>query len=149
MQDAISSASSHLVTQQISSLYWLSQKHYALRRAPLLKTSFAVCRYFADLLFTVMLRIRKVSGKELTATLEEDLVPDVRALKPRLSQLYGLPPRFGQRLLLHGKCLDDGAGARHVDLHPYSSPDEVQPFTAAAHAGNFDKVRALKFHLAM
>ena len=97
-----------------------------------------------------MLQIRRLSGEELTIALEEDLVPDVTALKRRLNQLHGLPPRFGQRLLLHGTCLEDTA-----TLHPgmelelvmlpfisNPSPDEVQEFIAAAGAGDFDQVRA-------
>ena len=98
-----------------------------------------------------MLRIRKVSGEELTIALEDDLVPDVRALKQHLNQRHGLPPRFRQRLSLHGQSLEDTA-----TLHPgmelelvllafilNPSPDEVQEFTAGAGAGDFDKVRAL------
>ena len=97
-----------------------------------------------------MLRIRRVSGEELTTVLEEDLVPDVRALKRHLNQLHGLPPRFVQRLLLDGQCLEDAAtlhSAMELELVvlafiPNRSPDEVQEFTAAAGAGDFDKVRA-------
>ena len=96
-----------------------------------------------------MLRIRRVSGEELTTALEEDLVPDVRALKRRLNQLYGLPPRFRQRLLLNGKCLEDTASLQAgMELQlvplvfvPNPSPDKVQEFTAATRAGDFDKVR--------
>ena len=97
-----------------------------------------------------MLRIRRISGEELTITLEEALVPDVGALKQHLKQLHGLPPRFRQMLLLHGQCLEDTA-----TVHPgmelelvvlafisNPSPDKVQEFTAAARAGDFDKVRA-------
>ena len=98
-----------------------------------------------------MLRIRKVSGEELTIALEEDLVPDVRALKQHLNQQHGLPPRFRQRLLLHGKCLEDTATLHHgMELElvilafiPNPSSDEVQEFTAAASNGDFDKVRVL------
>ena len=95
-----------------------------------------------------MLRIRRISGEELTTALEEDLVLDVRALKRRLNQLHGLPPRFSQRLLLHGKCLEDTA-TLHPGMElelvimafiPNPSPDEVQEFTASAGAGHFDKV---------
>ena len=46
-----------------------------------------------------MLRISRISGKELTITLEEDLVPDVKGLKQNLNQRHGFPPRFRQRLL--------------------------------------------------
>ena len=98
-----------------------------------------------------MLRIRRVSGEELTTALEKDKLPDVRALKRRLNQLHGLQPRFRQRLLLHGKCSEDAA-TLHPGMElelillvfvPNPSPDEVHECTAAAHAGSFDKVRAL------
>ena len=92
-----------------------------------------------------------MSGEELTITLEEDLVHDVRELKQHLNQLHGLPPRFRQRLLLHGQCLEDTAtlnSAMELEVVvlafiPNRSPDKVQEFTAAADAGDFDKVRAL------
>ena len=98
-----------------------------------------------------MLRIRKISGEELTIALEEDLVPDVRALKQHLSQRLGFPPRFRQRLLLHGQCLEDTQTLHSLTelelvvsaFIPDPSPDEVQEFTAAAGSGHFDKVRAL------
>ena len=104
-----------------------------------------------------MLRIiiRRVSGEELRITLEEDLVPDVRALKQHLNQLHGLAPRFRQRLLLHGRCLEDTAtlhSAMELELVvlaiiPDRSTDEVQEFTAAAGAGHFDRVRGLTLRL--
>ena len=47
-----------------------------------------------------------LSGEELGSVPLEDLT-DVKSLKQQLSQLHGVPPRFRQRLLLHGKCLDD------------------------------------------
>ena len=100
-----------------------------------------------------MLRIiiRRVSGEELTITLEEALVPDVRALKQHLNQVHGLPPRFRQRLLLGGQCLEDNATLQlGMELElvmlafiPNPTPEEVQAFTAAAGAGHVDKVRAL------
>ena len=98
-----------------------------------------------------MLRIRRVSGEELSTALEEDLLPDVRALKRRLNQLYGLPPRFRQRLLLHGKCLEDAATLLPgmelelvlLNFVPKPSPDQTHEFTAAARARDLDKVRAL------
>ena len=140
------SGSSHLVTRQLSSLLVEPEAVCPEKGA---STASIICRYFSDILFTTMLRIRKVSGEELTIALEEDLVPDVRALKRRLSLLYGLPPRFGQRLLLHGTVLEDTAtlySGMELELAmlPFISnvsPDEVQEFTAAAGAGDFDKVR--------
>ena len=57
-----------------------------------------------------MLRIRRVSGEELIlaledtkSALEEDLIPDVRALKQHLNQLQDLSRRFRQRLLLNSQ----------------------------------------------
>ena len=97
-----------------------------------------------------MLRIRRISGEELAITLEEDLVPDVRALKQYLNQLHGLPPRFRQRLLLHGQCLEDTATlppGMELELAvlafmPNRSTYEVQEFAAAARAGDYDEALA-------
>ena len=98
-----------------------------------------------------MLRIRRISGEELTIAFEEDLVPDVRALKQHLNKLEYLPPRFRQRLLLNGQCLEDTATldpGMELELVmlafiPNPSPDQVKEFTTAARAGEFDKVRVL------
>ena len=99
---------------------------------------------------TAMLRIRRISGEELTTAPEQDLLPDVRALKHHLHQRQDLPPRFRQRLFLHGQCLEDTATlSSDMELEvvvlafiPNPSTDRVQEFTAAAGAGDFDKVRA-------
>ena len=98
-----------------------------------------------------MLRISRMSGEELAIAVDEDLIPDVRALKQHLHQLHGLPPHFRQRLLLHRQCLEDTAALRSsMDLElvllafiPNRSPDEMQEFTAAAGAGDLEKVREL------
>ena len=98
-----------------------------------------------------MLRIRKVSGEELTTALEENLVSNVSALKQHLNQLHGLPPRFRQRLLLDGQCLEDTATLQPgMELElvvlafiPNPSVNDVQEFIAAASAGDCDKVPAL------
>ena len=141
-------ASSHLVTRQLSSL--LAEPETVCPEKGVSASSI-ICRHFSDFTVYANVRIRRVSGEELTTSLEEeDLILDVRALKRRLNQLYGLPPRFRQRLLLHGTCLEDSA-----TLHPgmelelvmlpfisNPSPDEVQEFTAAAGAGDFAKVHA-------
>ena len=98
-----------------------------------------------------MLRITRISGEELAIALEGDLIPDVRALKQHLNQLRCSPPRFRQRLLLCGQCLEDTA-TLHPGMElelvtlafiPNPSPDEVREFTAAAGAGDFDKAAAL------
>ena len=101
---------------------------------------------------TAMLRINRISGEELTVALEEDLITDVRALKQHLNQRQGLPPRFRQRLLLDGQCLEDTAtvhAAMELEVLvlafiPNPSLDAIEEFTAAAGAGRFDKVHALK-----
>ena len=98
-----------------------------------------------------MLQISRMSGEELTITLEEALVPDVRALKQHLNQLHGLPPRFRQRLLVHGQCLEDtatlppGTELELVVLAfiPNRSVYEAEEFTNAAGAGDYDEARAL------
>ena len=97
-----------------------------------------------------MLRIRKVSGEELAIALEEDVVFDVRALKQYLNQRHSVLPRFRQKLLLHGHCLEDSATlhpAMELELVmlafiPNPSPDQVQEFTVAAGVGDLDKARA-------
>ena len=55
-----------------------------------------------------MLRIRVLSGEALTSIPVEE-VHDVRGLKQCLNQQHGLPPRFRQRVLLHGEMLEDTA----------------------------------------
>ena len=55
-----------------------------------------------------MLHINMLSGEELVKIPVDDS-EDVRSLKLRLTQLQGLPPRFRQRLLLHGENLEDTA----------------------------------------
>ena len=55
-----------------------------------------------------MLRITQLSGEELTSIPIEEL-SDVKALKQRLHENHGLPPRFRQRLLQGGTTLDDAA----------------------------------------
>ena len=53
-----------------------------------------------------MLRIRKLSGEDLASFPLSEL-SDVKALKQRLREQHGLPPRFRQRLLHKGNILDD------------------------------------------
>ena len=112
-----------------------------------MKTSFvSISQIYCQ---TAMLRISRVSGEELTIALEDDLVPNMMALKQHLNQLQDLPPRFRQRLLLHGKCLQDTEpvhSAMELELVvlafvPNPSPDEVQEFTDSAAVGHFDKAR--------
>ena len=57
-----------------------------------------------------MLRVLQMSGEEVAAVPVEEL-SDVKALKRRLLQQHGMPPRFRQRLLLHDTqaILDDTA----------------------------------------
>ena len=62
-----------------------------------------------------MLRITLLSGEELTSLPLTEL-SDVKALKQRLHQEHGLPPRFRQRLLHEGKTLDDAVALDSVGL---------------------------------
>ena len=86
-----------------------------------------------------MLRVLQMSGEEVAAVPVEEL-SDVKALKHRLRQHHGMPPRFRQRLLLHHTqtILDDNAeleGGRTLQLlllnfnEPSPATDEL---TAAA-----------------
>ena len=121
-----------------------------MRTAPPLKGSFVDAVVSQIWVSRAMLRISRMSREELTITVEECLVPNVRALKQHLNQWYGLPPCFRQRLLLHGQCLQDTATLQPgMELElvmlafiPNGSSGEVE-FTAAAGTGDFDKARAL------
>ena len=53
-----------------------------------------------------MLRITLLSGEEV-ASLPLTELSDVKALKQRLHQQHGMPPRFRQRLLHDGSTLGD------------------------------------------
>ena len=83
-------------------------------------------KYRPSYVSRAMLRISRMSGEKLTITLEDDLIPDVRAVKQHLNEVQGLPPRFRQRLLPYGQCLVDtaalqfshGSGACCVGPHP-------------------------------
>ncbi|CAE7228827.1 unnamed protein product [Symbiodinium necroappetens] len=55
-----------------------------------------------------MLRITLLSGEALASIAAEE-VGDVKALKRRLHQHHGLPPRFRQKLLHEGSVLEDAA----------------------------------------
>ena len=53
-----------------------------------------------------MLQIKMLSG-EGVASIPVEGTNDVRGLKQKLNELHGLPPRFRQRVLLHGESLED------------------------------------------
>ena len=65
------------------------------------RTSLAPC-----LCGLAMLSITLLSGEELTCLPLTEL-SDVKALKQRLHEQHGLPPRFRQRLFHEGNTLDD------------------------------------------
>ena len=48
-----------------------------------------------------------LSGEAVTSILVEEM-DDVEALKQRLTQLHGFPPRFRQRVLFNGEILEEG-----------------------------------------
>ena len=91
-----------------------------------------------------MLRIRMLSGAVVSMPVEE--VSCVREAKRRLQQLHGMPPRFRQRLCLHGTNLDDATeldSPLELDLmlQPFSdtSETEVNELVAAARDGLVEK----------
>ncbi|CAE7266818.1 mask [Symbiodinium natans] len=92
-----------------------------------------------------MLHVWQFSGQALAVVPIED-VSDVRTLKQHLQSLCGLP-RFRQRLLCNGTCLDDHVSLpspmhlQHVAL-PFSSVSqlEIEELKAAAESGDLDQV---------
>eukprot|EP00439_Symbiodinium_sp_Y106_P055112 s173_g7.t1 len=74
-----------------------------------------------------MFRITLISGKEV-ASLPLAELSDVKALKQRLHQQNGLPPRFRQKLLHEGTVLDDAvklASVMEPQVLAATSPDAV------------------------
>ena len=82
------------------------------------------------MLFTT-LRVIQLSGEQVAAVPGEEL-RNVKALKQRLHQRHGMPPRFRQRLLLNGTeaTLDD-----HAKLHASMVLQILRlPFRSASYA---------------
>ena len=87
-----------------------------------------------------MLRLRMLSGEAVTSIPVEE-IHDVRALKQRLAQRHGLPPRFRQRVLFQGEILEDTVtldSPMNLDL-------VVLPF-AEVSQGHIDDLVAAAFH---
>ena len=94
-----------------------------------------------------MLRITLLSGEEV-ASLPLAELSDVKALKERLHQQHGLPPRFRQRLLHDGNPLDDAIKLESaMDLQVLivafceDSEDQREELDMAAANGEVDKAR--------
>ena len=92
-----------------------------------------------------MLRITQLSGEELTCLPLAEL-SDVKALKQRLHEQHGLPPRFRQTLLHEGNTLDDAVKLEtEMDLQllivAFSEPsgDQRRDLTEAAWFGHVAK----------
>ena len=95
-------------------------------------------RWFSH--FAKMLRLRMLSGEAVTSIPVEE-IHDVRALKQRLAQRHGLPPRFRQRVLFQGEILEDTVtldSPMNLDL-------VVLPF-AEVSQGHIDDLVAAAFH---
>ena len=98
-----------------------------------------------------MLRITQLSGEELTCLPLTEL-SDVKALKQRLHEQHGLPPRFRQTLLHEGNTLDDAVKLEtEMDLQllivAFSEPsgDQGRELRAAAWGDRLAEARrALK-----
>ena len=81
-------------------------------------------------LLVLMLRILAISGEELASVAVEE-ASNVRALKLHLHKLHSFPPRFQQRILHCGRCLDDASDLlSNMDLQlvllSCSSPSDLQ-----------------------
>ncbi|CAE7942703.1 unnamed protein product [Symbiodinium sp. KB8] len=95
-----------------------------------------------------MLRITLLSGEELIRLPLTEL-SDVKALKRRLHQHHGLPPRFRQRLFNNGEILDDDFQLDSaMDLQVLivsfcdASQDQRRELCAAAMDGRLAEVEA-------
>ena len=100
-----------------------------------------------------MFRITLISGKEV-ASLPLAELSDVKALKQRLHQQNGLPPRFRQKLLHEGTVLDDAvklASVMELQVLAATSPDAVarepRQLAAAEHPSVAEAEGALKRRL--
>ena len=96
----------------------------------------------------MLLRIRMLSGEEVSMPVEE--VSCVREAKRRLHHVHGLPPRFRQRLILHGTNLDDADELcapldLHLVLQAFADTSQAQAndLVAAARDGSVDKAGVL------
>eukprot|EP00439_Symbiodinium_sp_Y106_P064280 s2676_g10.t1 len=95
-----------------------------------------------------MLRITLLSGEEL-ASLPLTELSDVKALKQRLHQQHGLPPRFRQRLLHDGNPLDDDVQLdTEMDLQAViaalnATSEECSELCEAAASGRVAQAEAL------
>ena len=94
-----------------------------------------------------MLRIRMLSGAVLTSIAVEE-VQDARSVKLHLHQMHGCPPRFRQRLFLHGEMLEDHVrldNSMDLDLvlltFVESSQERVDDLGSAAGDGRQPEVR--------
>ena len=75
-----------------------------------------------------MLQLWTLSGELVTGIPVEELetLSDVTGLKQRLNQLHGVAPRFRQRILFRGDCLEDtvslhsATGDLHLVLLPFA-----------------------------
>ena len=93
-----------------------------------------------------MLRLRMLSGEAVTSIPVEE-IHDVKALKQRLAQLRGLPPRFRQRVLFRGEILKDTVtldSPMNLDLVLLTFADvsqkQVDCLAAAAMQGRMSEV---------
>ena len=84
-----------------------------------------------------MLHMRLLSG-QVVASMPVEQVSSVKEVKRRLHQLHGLPPRFRQRLILHGTNLDD---ADMLDT-PLDLEIVLQDFAIASQAQECELVAA-------
>ena len=97
-----------------------------------------------------MLQVRMLSGEAVTSMPVAE-IQDVKALKQRLTQLHGFPPRFRQRVLFHGENLTDDVtldSPMYLDLLLLTFADvsqrQVDKLAAAALQGSLSEVGSLE-----
>ena len=103
-----------------------------------------------------MLQLRMLSGEEVISIPVEE-AHDVKALKKRLTQWNGLPPRFRQRVLLNGETLKDTVkldSTLILDLllltFADASQQQVNELVDAAEHGSVSEVGSFeKIHIKM
>ena len=90
-----------------------------------------------------MLHVRMLSGEAVTSILVEEM-DDVEALKQRLTQLHGFPPRFRQRVLQRRDLGGRSEAGLPQDLGPHSA--QVEELAAAATQGSVSEVGSGQKH---
>ncbi|CAE6940098.1 Kidins220, partial [Symbiodinium sp. CCMP2456] len=92
-----------------------------------------------------MLQVSMLSGETVTS-IPVGKIDDVKGLKQHLTQLHGFPPRFRQRVFLHGELLEEAVkldSPMTLDLVLLAfagvSEKQVEELAAAAQQGSISE----------